>query len=346
MFAFTLTLQSSYYVQTVKISINSVSPVMTMNSSFKQMSMRCSSVFLRQLVRSNHNDSAHVAKKTTKAARPLYLDPHKWIGLPADRIFELHNTRVANLGEEYYPTNGEKRAVLSTLAALKKGRPTLSYTYDIDNFNERIMNNEPQSKQAKLSNIEVYSKGETPHKMRLIDQTNSVIAFEMPLLAKYRQPYVPPTKERRPLRLTFQTDFSDTPNEFNSKVTLTAKLDDLKLTGAVAKKFMLLSGEKFNHNNRTLRFSSKKFPESTQNARWLSETLNKLLEESEDLTKNQFEEVPLNTSQTIPPKPVYKFPESWKRPEDASTQRHHVVQKFVRMYKNKKDKEYLNKISA
>lgn len=316
-----------------------------MSSPVSRMSIRRPGAVVNQFLRLKHTDTA-----TSAAAkpRPLYLDPHKWIGLPADRVFELHNLRVTNLGEKYVPNNDERRAILSTISSLKGGVPKLEYGYEIDNFKERIMNNTPLNLRGlppKLSNKRVYDKGETPHKERLKYQIHRLAAFEMPLLAKYRQPYTPAEPTKSPIKLTFQTDFTDSPNEFNSKVTLSVNLEDLKLQEDQAKKFILLSDKKFDHTTQTMTFSSSRFPESTQNARWLVETFNALLKESKDLSKNDFKDIPINTRHRKQEKPTYEFPEGWKRPQDAPVQRHQIVQKYIQSYKEKKDKEYLKSIS-
>lgn len=309
----------------------------------KQTSIRCSNAVVRQMLRNQHTTAAGSASKE----RPLFLDPHKWIGLPADRVFELHNLRVNNLGEKYNPCDDERKAILSTFKSLAAGKLPLEYGYELDNFKERIMNNTPSNLRGlppKISNKRVFDKGETPHKELLKFQKYSLAAFEMPLLAKFRQPYVPPTKSE-PIKLTYRTDFSDNASEFNSKVTLSIKLKDLKLKDAEAKKFMLLADEKFNHNTKKLIFSSSKFPESTQNARWLVETLNTLVKESKDLTKNTFEDIPVNTRQSKAVKPKFNFPEEWKRPQDAPLKRHNIVQAYVQSYKEKMDKEFIHKLS-
>lgn len=310
-----------------------------MSATLTKASVRRPVELIRTLLRGQHTATEPV----NELPRPLYLDPHKWIGLPADRVFELHNLRVTNLGEKYVPNNVERRAILSTIASLLGGKPKLEYGYEIDNFKERIMNNTPLKHKGlppKLSNWRVFDKGETSHQMRLRVQSQRIAAFEMPLLAKYRQPYRPADRLKSPLQLTFQTDFSDTPNEYNAKVKLTVKLEDLQLDQRAAKRFILLSDKKFNHHTGIMTFSCARFPESAQNARWLVETFNTLLRECKN-PKNDFSDIPVNTCQRKAPKPTTEFPESWKKPEDAPVQRHQIVQSYIQSYKERKDSEYL-----
>ncbi|EEQ39462.1 putative 37S ribosomal protein [Clavispora lusitaniae] len=280
--------------------------------------------------------------------QPLYLNPHKWEGLPADRIFELHELRKTALGDKYVPNDAERNAILSTFESLRAPKPTLAYGYEIDNFKERMMNNTPSKLKGlppKLSNIRVFDRGATPHEERKIEQMHRISAYEMPLLAKFRQEYKPASDKEAPLRLTFNTDFSEKHNSDNRKVTLEVKLKDLDLNDKQAVKFKLLSGNKFNHNTNTLKFSTDRFSESTQNARWLVETFNKLLTESKDLTKNTFDGVPVDKRHTKPGKQQPRFPDDWKRPQDAPVERHRIVRRLTEAVKDLKDKEYISNLS-
>lgn len=279
--------------------------------------------------------------------QPLYLNPHKWVGLPADQVFELHEMRKSALGDKYVPSDAERNAILSTIEALKVSKPTLAYGYEIDNFKEKLMNNTPSNLRGlppKLSNVRVFDKGNTPHEQRRIDEIHRISAFEMPLLAKFRQGYHP-VKEQSVIQLTFGNDFTDNANSYNRKVTLTVDLDDLDLNPQQARKFKLLAGNKFDHNKMRLRFSTDRNADPTQNARWLGETFNKLLAEAKDLSKNTFDGVPVDTRHSKPLKAKPVFPEDWKKPQDAPVKKHRVVRKLVDSVKEKKDREYIKKIS-
>ncbi|GEQ70080.1 hypothetical protein JCM33374_g3756 [Metschnikowia sp. JCM 33374] len=278
---------------------------------------------------------------------PLYLNPHKWQGLPADRVFELHSMRRTALGEKYVPNDAERKAVLATYGELKASNPALSYGYEMDNFSERVMNNTPVSLRGlpkKYANVPVLEKGQTPHQKRKIEQIHRISAYEMPLLAKFRQPYQPSSAKETPLRLKFSTDFSEESTPINRNVTLFVNLKDLELNAQQQRKFKLLAEEKFDHNTNVFKFSTDRYPESTQNARWLVETFNKLLTEAKDLTKNTFDEVPLNIAQKKA-NGATDFPESWKRPQDAPIKRHRIVRECVDAVKQRMDAEYLKSLS-
>lgn len=277
----------------------------------------------------------------------MYLNPHAWKGLPADRIFELHNLRQEALGEKYNPNDAERNAILSTFTSLTKQKPTLDYVYEIDNFKERHMNNTPVPMRGlppKLSNIEVIDKGTSPHDRRRIEQLHRVSAYEMPLLAKYRQKYEPRSDKHEPIRLTFHSDLTDESTPYNRKVTLAVALDDLALQDKQQKKFKILAGNKFSHNKQVFKFSSDQFPDATQNARWLVETFNKLLAEAKDLTE-AFDDIPVDMRHTKLQKPKPAFPDAWRRPEDAPVARHKIIRKLVDDVKHKKDQQHIAQYS-
>ncbi|KAK6463178.1 mitochondrial ribosome small subunit component [Scheffersomyces coipomensis] len=281
---------------------------------------------------------------------PLYLNPHAWKGLPADQIFELHNLRKDSMGEKYNPSDEERNAILSTITSLVKNKPELGYTYEIDNFKERFMNNTPSNLKGlppKKSNTYVIDQGSIPHQKRRIEQLTRISAYEMPLLAKFRQPYTPPVNSQSPIKLTYNTDFSDeTSNKINRSVQLKVNLTDLKLNDKQQHNFKILSGNKFNHDTNIFSLKTDQYPEAIQNARFLVDTLNKLITESKD-AKNDFSDIPLDKRhmKQLHNKPAPQFPESWKRPEDSPIARHKIVNRLVEVVKDKKDNEYISNLS-
>ncbi|KAK6456287.1 mitochondrial ribosome small subunit component [Scheffersomyces xylosifermentans] len=310
--------------------------------------MRVPSTYLKVLER---QAVRFYSKPVPSSEQPLYLNPHEWKGLAADQIFELHNVRKEYLGDRYNPSDEERNAILSTITALSKNKPELDYAYEIDGFKERYMNNTPMNKRGlpqKRSNTYVIERGATPHETRRIEQLTRIAAYEMPLLAKFRQPYKPKSSQESPLRLTYNTDFSDeTSSKFNRLVTLNCNIKDLKLSEKEEHKFILLAGNKYNFDTTTFRLKSDQYAEAAQNARWLVDTFNKLLAEAKDLTKDDFADIPLDSRhmKLLHKKPKPTFPEAWKRPQDAPVVRHKVVNRLVELVKEKKDSEYVSGLS-
>lgn len=293
---------------------------------------------------SSKNSSSFIRTHSKSTNNVLYLNPHEWNGLPADRIFELHNLRKEAMGEKYNPNDDERNAILSTFTSLTKVKPSLDYAYEIDNFKERHMNNTPVNLRGLpplLSNVNVINKGSTPHDIRRVEQLTRVSAYEMPLLAKFRQEYKQPSPSENPIKLTYHSDFSNESNSMNRKVVLSCDIKDLKLSKEQEKKFKLLSGNKFNYHSNTFKLKSNQLPEASQNARLLVDTFNKLLKEAKDM-KDDFADIPLDTRHMKAKKSHVPFPESWKRPQDAPVARHQVVRKIVENIKVRKDSEFIS----
>lgn len=295
--------------------------------------------------------SAKAGKTKTPASTPLFLNPHAWKGLPADQVFELHQIRKEYMGDAYNSTDDERTAILSTISSLSKDKPPLDYAFEIENFKERLMNNTPmqeRGKPQKLSAQFVINSGEVPHQRRRIENLTRTAAYEIPLLAKYRQPYTPRPRTEAPLKLTYNSDFSnDTSNPNNRKVTLTVALKDLQLDAKQEHKFKILAADKFNYKTNTFRLKGERYPEAAQNVNWLVETFSKLLTEAKDLSKEDFSDIPLSKShmKRLSNKSTPQFPDHWKRPEDAPTKRHEIVKKLVSDTEAFKDATYLKEIT-
>ncbi|CAK9438648.1 mitochondrial 37S ribosomal protein mS35 [Lodderomyces beijingensis] len=289
--------------------------------------------------------------KLNKESPDLFLNPHAWKGLPADQIFQLHQIRKTYLGDAYNPTNEERTAILSTISSLANKGPALSYSFEIENFKERVMNNTPmkdRGKPQKLSNQPVLNTGEAPHHERRIENLTRIAAFEAPLLAKYRQEYKPQNKNKTPLRLIFNSDFTEqTSNKHNRKVTLLVKLKHLSLNEKQQHKFKILAGPRFHHGDGTFQLKCERYPEAAQNSTWLVDTFNKLLKEAKDISQETFEDIPLDKRhmKTLTRKPHPVFPAEWKRPADAPVRRHEIVNRLVDLTTERKDQEELNRIS-
>lgn len=278
---------------------------------------------------------------------PLFLNPHQWKGLPADQIFELHNMRKLLLGEHYNPNDAERFAILSTIKELsKKPAPALDYVYEIDNFKEKFLTekqNEKRSPEPKKNSIIVTNVGSNPHEKRRIENLTRIAAYEMPLLANFRQKYEPKQSIETPLKITYQTDFTnESTNAFNRKVVLKVSLKSLKLTAPQAHKFKVLAGNKYNFDTGLFVLKSDQLPEAPQNVRYLVDTFNKLVNEAKDLT-DDFADIPVDKRHMRAhiKKSVPKFPDAWKRPEDATIKKHAVVERLVAAVKKHKDNEYL-----
>lgn len=278
--------------------------------------------------------SPQVARAGSISAN-LYLEPSKWKGLPAEKIFHLYRERIVRLGSQYKTCDAELQALLST------SEETGVLERDIKKI---YLNGERGASDILGGGLQdSYSPrpfmfDELPSQAQdLVAQHreqrfyNRLAAYELPLLAQYRQPYKKLPVKTHPVQYRFTTYLGeDHPNA--SKVVLQTKTADLGLNKRELHKFRLLAKTRYDHQTDVFKMSSSKFPEAAQNARYLNDTFKRLLAESKDLTED-FSDIPLDTRHTQAKnlrkkKHNYVFPEEWKRPEDAPKPKFQIVEEI------------------
>lgn len=254
----------------------------------------------------------------------LYLEPSKWKGLPSESIFQLYRERIVKLGSNYKQCDAELEALLSTAEETgvlqrdirkiyhngEKGAADIIGGSLQDSYSPRpfLFDELPSQAQDLVAQ----------HREQRF--YNRLAAYELPLLAQYRQPYRKQATKTHPIQYRFTTYLGeDHPNA--SKVVLRVKTQDLGLSAKEVHKFRLLARTRYDHLTDVFKMSTSKFPEAAQNARYLNDVFQRLLKESKDLT-DDFSDVPLDTRHTVAKNLRKKrhdhvFPEEWKRPEDA-----------------------------
>lgn len=275
---------------------------------------------------------------TPKAARAqsisptLYLEPAKWKGLPSETIFKLYRERIVKLGAQYKQCDAELDALLGTSEETgvlhrdirkiyqngEKGAADIIGGSLQDSYSPRpfLFDELPSQAQDLVAQ----------HREQRF--YNRLAAYELPLLAQYRQPYVKPAAKTHPVQYRFTTYLGeDHPNA--SKVVLQVKTEALGLNAREVHKFRLLARTRYDHLTDVFKMSTSKFPEAAQNARYLNDVFQRLLQESKDLT-DDFSDVPLDSRHTVAKNLRKKrhdhvFPEEWKRPEDAPKAKLDVV---------------------
>lgn len=265
---------------------------------------------------------------TTLLNKPLYASPSKWMGLPAEQIFDLYKQRKFNLGPNYRKTEEECKALMSTS--------------DVSDFTPQQIRRiyyEGEKAFSELTNHPLNSPNfgqpntfdEYPTLARIKVQAhrekreyNRIAAYEMPHLVKYRQPYKKP--KNQPITLKYISILGEENLPINQKVVLTVLSQNLGLTGKQLHKLRLLAGTRYDYRNDEIKMASERFPESLQNTRYLLDTLKKLIEEAKN-GEDTFEDIPLDKRHIFAKERKrknkrqqlrdLKFPEEWKRPEDA-----------------------------
>lgn len=178
---------------------------------------------------------------------------------------------------------------------------------------------------------------------RVQREYNRVAAYELPQLSKFASEYKPPAKSEI-LRFRYTTYMGEN-HAGEAKVVVSFKTSDLEgFNDKQRHKLRLLAGTRYDHETDIVKMSSSAFPEVAQNVRYLGDIIRNLIDEAKDLSKDSFEDIPLSTSHVTARKrrnkplyPNHKFPDSWKRPQDASKPKSdaftHLAQEYAQIGK-------------
>ncbi|KAG0227004.1 37S ribosomal protein S24, mitochondrial [Actinomortierella wolfii] len=140
-----------------------------------------------------------------------------------------------------------------------------------------------------------------------------LIKYELPKLKAYAKPFQPPTKSQI-LKFRTMTYIGEPNHPASAKVVMTVKTGDLPLTDPEMHKFLLLAGPRYNPHTQEIKMSCERFQERSQNLKWLSDTLDKLIDEAKK-DPEQMADLPLDLRHAEKSyKPKIKFPKEWRRP--------------------------------
>ncbi|KID98837.1 Ribosomal protein S24, mitochondrial, partial [Metarhizium majus ARSEF 297] len=133
-------------------------------------------------------------------------------------------------------------------------------------------------------------------------------AWEMPLLAKFAKPFVPPN-ENEVLRWRYTTYMGES-HPAERKVVVQFAPDDLKLTPVQTAKLKKLVGPRYNPETDLVKISCESYEHQAQNKRYLTGLVDDLIAAAKD-PKDTFEDVPLDLRHhRIKEKP--RFPKEWR----------------------------------
>ncbi|PTB38882.1 mitochondrial 37S ribosomal protein mS35 [Trichoderma asperellum] len=136
--------------------------------------------------------------------------------------------------------------------------------------------------------------------------------WEMPLLAKFAKPFVPPT-EKQVLRWRYTTYMGES-HPAEKKVVVQFAPDDLQLTAVQTEKLKKLAGPRYNPETELVKMSCESFEHQAQNKQYLVNLVNDLISAAKD-PKDTFADVPLDLRHhKIEPKP--QFPKEWRLTEE------------------------------
>lgn len=267
-----------------------------------------------------------VVNKATTISPTLYKEPSKWVGLENSEIIRLHNERKARLGPLYKPCEEEMNVLLPT--AEEQGIPAKVFKEYYYKSSEEVERELGIAKGLDENvNMEPYNFDELPSQSQILVHQhreqrfyNRLAAYELPLLAKYRQEYKRPSFKTHPVTYRYTTYLGEEhPNA--RKVVMSVKTVDLGLNDKELHKLRLLAKTRYDPTTDIFKMSSDRYETSAQNANYLNSIFQRLLKEAKDTT-DDFSDVPLDNRHIIArqmrkKKRGYKFPEQWKRPQDA-----------------------------
>lgn len=273
----------------------------------------------------------------------LYLEPRKWKGLKSEQIFQLYKERMVKLGSAYKQSPEELEALLSTSQDSGVSPTNIRKLY----YNgEQGAIDISGGKMKESYDALPFQYDELPSPAQdLVEQHreqrfyNRLAAYELPLLARFRQEYEKVPEKTHPVSYRFTTYIGEEhPN--SRKVVLQVKSKNLGLDSKQLHKFQILAKTRYDHVTDIFKMSSDKFPESFQNAHYLNNVFQKLVAEAKDVEKEDFCDIPLDTRHITAKnlrkkKHNYQFPDEWKRPQDAPKETLNIVKEIERIIKSK-----------
>ncbi|KAF9544012.1 37S ribosomal protein S24, mitochondrial [Mortierella hygrophila] len=140
-----------------------------------------------------------------------------------------------------------------------------------------------------------------------------ITKYELPKLKAFVKPFQAPTSTQI-LRFRTTTYLGESNHPAGPKVVMTVDTKSLPLTNVELHKFLLLVGSRYNPANNEIKMSCEKFQDRSQNFKWLSDTLDKLINEAKKEPES-VSDVPLDLRHAAKSiKPKVRFPKEWNRP--------------------------------
>ncbi|CAG8449180.1 16600_t:CDS:2 [Acaulospora morrowiae] len=156
--------------------------------------------------------------------------------------------------------------------------------------------------------------------------------YELPQLAKFSKPYIPPTSDQ--ILLFKRSYYIGEEHPLQNKAVLAVKLSDLSLTPEQGHKFKLLCSTRFDGDD-TFKFSCEKFPHLAQNKKYLRDLIDRLLEaaKAREIICINIQRDPTDSFADLPVdlrhlkrKKIIRFPPEWRRPPKEKTEENSVNQ--------------------
>lgn len=145
------------------------------------------------------------------------------------------------------------------------------------------------------------------HEHRELRKYYRKMVYELPSLTEFTKGFVPPSKDEI-LKFRSTTYFGEE-HPSASKVVLEVDARKLGLSEAELTKLMKLAGTRIDHDTFCIKMSSERFVDPSQNRKYLSDTLDRLIAAAKDTT-DTFEDIPLDRRH-MKKKQKLSFPKEW-----------------------------------
>ncbi|KAI9232751.1 MAG: mitochondrial ribosomal subunit protein-domain-containing protein [Podila humilis] len=140
-----------------------------------------------------------------------------------------------------------------------------------------------------------------------------IAKYELPKLKAFVKPFQPPTQTQI-LRFRTSTYLGEANHPAAPKVVLTVPTKSLPLTNPELHKFLLLVGPRYDPVKEQIKMSCEKFADRSQNFKWLSDVMDKLINEAKK-DPESVKDVELDLRHAAKSmKPKVRFPKEWNRP--------------------------------
>ncbi|KAI7818815.1 mitochondrial ribosomal subunit protein-domain-containing protein [Gamsiella multidivaricata] len=175
-----------------------------------------------------------------------------------------------------------------------------------------------------ISNLEEYQFDDsttagydTLEAQREVRKYLRIAKYEIPKLKAFVKPFQPPTKTQI-LKFRTTTYIGEVNHPAAPKVVLTVETQSLPLTNPELHKFLLLVGSRYDPMKKVVKMSCEKFQDRSQNFKWLSDTLDRLINEAKN-DPEAVADVPLDLRHAAKNmKPKVRFPKEWNRPVEKT----------------------------
>ena len=215
------------------------------------------------------------------------FNPKTWKGLPAPQVLDLYYARHQELGRNYKPNNDELSALMGIASDIGMDAKDLKTLYDANEFFYI-----PHTGKNEVTELPSLAQ-DLVQEHREQRFYNRLAAHDLPQLVQFRKPYQRPDLKTHPITYKY-TQYVGEEHPNSKKVVLKCNVADLpNMSEQELHALKLLATTRYDYQTDVLKFSSDRFPEPRQNAKYLSDVLNKLILEAKANAK-EFKDVPLD----------------------------------------------------